>query len=104
MYEDCTCPTGRFDEMGSPELLPHGTDPECRHCHPSDLDQMIRALKFCAELLRSELGPGGVMSETMDLEKGIWETAAHYLDTAVQYPIIPLHMWRRPADAERVDS
>lgn len=59
-----------------------------------DLRDMTRAVEFGAHLLRTELGPGGLMSEELDTMRKIWSMAISCLESAASMPMIPLFFWR----------
>ena len=59
-----------------------------------DLRDMTRAVEFGAQLLRTELGPGGLMSEELDTVRKIWSLAIDCLESAATVPMIPLFFWR----------
>ena len=61
----------------------------------ADLQDMQRAVGFAAQLLRDELGPGGLMEREPDAAKAVWHEAISLLETTHHHPMIPLHMWRR---------
>lgn len=60
----------------------------------NDLDDMNRALRFAAKILRDELGPGGIMQGESSRDQAIWDQAASFLETTTSFPMIPLYFWR----------
>jgi hypothetical protein len=66
----------------------------------SDLEQMRQAIGFATKLLRDELGPGGLVQDEPESVRATWMLAIRCLESAVDYPMIPLHFWRHPEGAE----
>lgn len=60
----------------------------------ADLQDMIRAVGFGAQLLRDELGPGGLMERESEALRANWALAIDSLEAAATIPMIPLFFWR----------
>lgn len=61
----------------------------------SDLEDMERAISFAVTLLKDELGPGGIIVDEPESVKESWNLAIGCLESALKFPMIPLHVWRR---------
>jgi hypothetical protein len=55
---------------------------------------MTQAVGFAADLLRDELGPGGLMCRESDTSRATWQLAIDCLESAATVPMIPLFQWR----------
>lgn len=72
--------------------------------HETDLRDMVRAVKFSADLLRTELGPGGLMERESEALRASWALAIDSLEAAATIPMIPLFFWRERKAQETPDS
>ena len=58
------------------------------------LAEMRSALAFAVKLLRSEMGPGGIVECKPDSVRATWAMAIECLESAGTVPMIPLYEWR----------
>lgn len=76
------------------DIKPPAPPPPPTDVVQSDLHDMIRAVGFGADLLRTELGPGGLMERQPETSRAVWSMAIDCLESAAVVPMIPLFFWR----------